>query len=259
MYNPFAPPITILVDADMMVYRACSANEQEIDWGDDIWTLHVDFNEALVYLYDKMDYYIERALELQKYSGKVQVIYAFSDDKSNFRKGILPTYKLNRVGKRKPVAYHALKKWVKENWECVELPSLEADDVIGLLATGKYKDNNIILSADKDMRTIPTKIYNILSDELIEVTKEEAKYWLLYQTLVGDTADNYKGCPKIGAVRAERLLTDSPTWKTVVTCFEKAGETEEDALLMARVAHILQDGDYKEGKVKLWTPQNLNS
>lgn len=258
MYNPFAPPITILVDADMVVYRACSANEQEIDWGNDIWTLHVDFNEALAFLHDKMDYYIERALELDKYSGNVQVVYAFSDDDSNFRKKLLPTYKLNRVGKRKPVAYYALKKWVKEHWDSVQLPHLEADDVIGLLATGKYKDNNIILSADKDMRTIPTKIYNILSDELISVSKEEADYWLLYQTLVGDTADNYKGCPKIGAVRAERLLKENPTWDTVVSCFTKAGETEEDALLQARVAHILQDGDYKKGKVKLWNPQNLN-
>ena len=35
--------------------------------------------------------------------------------------------------------------------------------------------------------------------------------------------------------------------------------TEDDALLQARVAHILQDGDYEKGKVKLWTPQNLHS
>lgn len=259
MYKPMKKPITILVDADMAVYRACSSCECEIDWGNDIWTLHVDFNEALAYLQDHMDDWIQRALELDHYSGNVRVVYAFSDDDNNFRKKLLPTYKLNRAGKRKPVAYHALKQWVRENWVSEQLDTLEADDVIGLLATGKYKGNNIIISADKDMQTIPTKIYNFLTDTLVEVTEEEADYKLLYQTLVGDTADNYIGCPKIGKVRAERILADNPTWEAVVDCFKKANLTEDDALLQARVAHILQDGDYEKGKVKLWTPQNLHS
>ena len=60
-------------------------------------------------------------------------------------------------------------------------------------------------------------------------------------------------------MRAERILADSPTWEAVVDCFKKANLTEDDALLQARVAHILQDGDYEKGKVKLWTPQNLHS
>lgn len=259
MYEAQKNLLTILVDADMVVYRACSSCECETNWGNDIWTLHVDFNEALAYLQDHMDDWIQRALELDQYSGNVNVVYAFSDDDNNFRKKLLPTYKLNRVGKRKPVAYHALKQWVRDNWVSEQLDTLEADDVIGLLATGKYKGNNIIISADKDMQTIPTKIYNFLTDTLVEVTQEEANYNLLYQTLVGDTADNYTGCPKIGKVRAERILDDSSTWEAVVECFKKANLTEEDALLQARVAHILQDGDYEKGQVKLWTPQSLHS
>lgn len=259
MYKARKNLLTILVDADMVVYRACSSCECETNWGNDIWTLHVDFNEALAYLQDHMDDWIQRALELDQYSGNVNVVYAFSDDGNNFRKKLLPTYKLNRVGKRKPVAYHALKQWVRDNWVSEQLDTLEADDVIGLLATGKYKGNNIIISADKDMQTIPTKIYNFLTDTLVEVTQEEANYNLLYQTLVGDTADNYTGCPKIGKVRAERILDDNPTWEAVVECFKKANLTEDDALLQARVAHILQDGDYEKGKVKLWTPQSLHS
>lgn len=251
--------ITILVDADMMVYRSCVSCEREIDWGDDLWTLHVDFNEALEHLQSQMDYYIQRALYLDNYEGPFRVVYAFSDDNNNFRKKLLPTYKLNRVGKRKPLAYAALKKWVCENWESVWYENLEADDVIGLLATGYYTGNNIIISADKDMKTIPTTIYNFLEDKVYIVNEEEASYNLLFQTLVGDTADNYSGCPKIGKIKAERILNDKPTWDAVVECFEKAGQTEEDALLMARVAHILQDGDfdYRKGKIKLWTPESL--
>jgi DNA polymerase-1 len=45
-------------------------------------------------------------------------------------------------------------------------------------------------------------------------------------------------------------------WQTVVNTYEKAGMTEEDALLNARMAFILRDGYYnKETKeIKLWTP-----
>lgn len=109
------------------------------------------------------------------------------------------------------------------------------------------------------MKTIPTKFYNFLDDTLSVVSDEEAQYNLLFQTLIGDTADNYSGCPKVGKVKAERILNDNPTWGAVVECFKKAGQTEEDALLMARVAHILQDGDYdfEKGTIKLWTPESL--
>lgn len=75
MYKPMKEPLTILVDADMVVYRACSSCECETNWGNDIWTLHVDFNEALAYLQDHMDDWIQRALELDQYSGSVNVVY----------------------------------------------------------------------------------------------------------------------------------------------------------------------------------------
>ena len=251
----------ILVDADMVVYRACSSCETEIDWGNDIFTLHVDFNEALAYFMNQMDRWIERALELDQFVGQVEPIYAFSSSEKLFRKDILATYKLNRVGKRKPLAYHALCKWVSEHCKAIKIKHLEADDVIGLLATGAYEDNSIILSADKDMQSIPTKFYNFLKDELSETTKEDAVYWHLYQTLVGDVADNYTGCPKVGDKTARKLLDEKGvSWETVVGAYSHAGLSEEEALRQAQVAYILQHGDYnkKTGKVKLWTPKVLD-
>lgn len=75
------------------------------------------------------------------------------------------------------------------------------------------------------------------------------------QTMIGDTADNYKGCPGIGIKTAEKLFNKyGATWDTVVKSFKNAGCTEEDALVQARVARILRDEDFKDGKVKLWTP-----
>lgn len=254
----------ILVDADMVVFRACSSCEREIDWGSNIWTLHVDFNEAKAYMINHMDEWIERALELDKFTGDVEVIYCFSDSINNFRKHILPTYKLNRVGKRKPIAYSSLVYWVRENCSSVTYSFLEADDVLGILATSdKYKGKSIIISADKDMHTIPTKIYNFLTDTLDNVTPEQAYYWHMYQTLVGDTADNYAGCPKVGPKTAVKILEDGEgdtLWDKVVHAFTKRGLDEKEALIQAKVSHILLAGDYNERTkmFKEWTPKNLS-
>lgn len=247
----------ILVDADMMCFRACAACEHETEWDDDIWTLHVDLQEAITYLQDKMDMYIQRALEKDGFTeGNIKVLYCFSDRSGNlFRKKLLQTYKLNRVGKRKPVAYWALKKWVEDNCETVEWKYLEADDVMGILATGEYKEKAIIISGDKDLASIPTTVYNLITDELKHVSCLDAKHFHYYQTLVGDNADNYTGCPKIGSVRATRLLEEEGyTWSTVEHAFIKAGLSKEEALIQARVAYILHDKDYKKGKIRLWTP-----
>ena len=78
----------------------------------------------------------------------------------------------------------------------------------------------------------------------------------MYQTLIGDTADNYKGCPKIGEVRAKRILDEDCSWEAVVRAYVANGSTEEEALVNARLSFILQKGYYNKTKkeVKLWTP-----
>ena len=77
------------------------------------------------------------------------------------------------------------------------------------------------------------------------------------QTLAGDANDGYFGVTRVGLKTAEKILNkDGVEWQTVVNTYEKAGITEEDALLNARMAFILRDGYYnKETKeIKLWTP-----
>ena len=36
----------LAVDGDILLYRAASAAETEIDWGDDFWSLYTDLNDA---------------------------------------------------------------------------------------------------------------------------------------------------------------------------------------------------------------------
>ena len=39
-----------LIDADLYLYRAAAAAEEETDWGDDVWSLSTDLKEAKVFV-----------------------------------------------------------------------------------------------------------------------------------------------------------------------------------------------------------------
>lgn len=236
---------TLLIDGDIIVYRYASTVEQEVDWGDDVWSLWSDAKEAKQLILQ----YLEHLVEM---TAADDFIFCFSD-KDNFRKTILPTYKSNRKGKRKPVCYKGVKSWIESKYESITMPNLEGDDVMGILATsGKYEET-VIVSEDKDMKTIPGLLWR--NAELEEISEEDADYFHLYQTLVGDPTDGYSGLKGVGDKKATALL-ETPTWETVVTAYEKAGHTEEDALVQARVARILRASDYNAKKQEpiLWTP-----
>lgn len=246
-------PLLLLMDADMLVFEACSSVETEINWGDDLWTLHADAADAKAKVDDRVAFIVDKVLNLLKYEGAYEIIMCFTDDE-NFRKSILPSYKANRTGKRKPVCYKGVKAWVKENYTAYQRPGLEADDCIGILAT--TKPNTVVISGDKDFKCVPGRFFDYRRDEFHEIPVDEANYWHFYQTLIGDTADNYSGCPGVGPKTAEKILATGCDWATIVKEFEKKGLTEHDALTQARVARILrkEDYDFKAKKVKLWEP-----
>lgn len=249
--------LKLLIDADMFVFNACTSCEHEVDWGNDLWTLHVDLKEAKAFFTSKLEYCIVSALEKKQYNGKFETIFCFSDDKGSFRRKILPTYKMNRVGRRKPVCYHALKEWVRDNYKSYQKPLLEADDCIGILATmKKNKGKTIIISGDKDMKSIPSYFYDYIHDNFYNVSEQDANFWFYMQTLMGDTADGYTGCQGVGKVKAQSILKDNPTWTAVVDTYKSKGFTENDALVQARVARILRacDWNFKKGEIKLWSP-----
>jgi DNA polymerase-1 len=136
---------------------------------------------------------------------------------------------------------------------------------MGILSTKPGKSPKIIVSDDKDMKTIPGLLYR--QGELIEVTEADADYWHMYQTLIGDSADGYAGLPGCGPKTAEKILnfkdgeqyctwTGHTAWRVVVEAFEAKGLTADDTLLQARLARILRNSDFDPitKKVKLWTP-----
>lgn len=247
-------PTTALLDGDIFAFEIAAGAEEPIHWGDGLWTLHAWEGPAKAKLEGRIE-------ELRDTIGAHKVIVTLSDS-NNWRNRVLPTYKENRKGQRKPMLLNVLKQHLIDNYETFIRPNLEADDVLGILSTWSgMKGRKVIVTKDKDLQTIPGLHYLTHKEDqgIFEVTEDQANTWHLIQTLAGDVTDGYKGCPGIGVVRAEKALRDlapEERWGKVVELFEKAGLGEEEALVQARVARICRatDYDFKKKEVKLWTP-----
>lgn len=240
----------MLVDGDLLVYKITSSLEEPIDWGNDIWTLSSDLHKGKQIFAQTIAFY-------WKLTKAKDAIIVFSD-KENFRKKIDNLYKSHRKKIRKPISYSAMRKWIEETHHTICYPNLEADDAIGLLATGEYKNNCVIVSGDKDMRTIPAWQCCIIDDQIEYVDENLADYNFCTQTLTGDQTDGYKGCVGVGAVKASRVLNEKKNinecWEAVVEEYKRNKYSTDDAYHQARLARILREGeyDYKTNKVKLW-------
>lgn len=151
---------------------------------------------------------------------------------------------------------------VEDRYRTERLHGLEADDLLGILATTPPKyDDAIVVSLDKDLRTIPGRHLNPGKEtEPVVVTELEADHSWLMQTLTGDTSDGYVGIPGVGPKKALKILMNTSSlaakWRRVVEAFRADKLTEADALTQARVARILRRSDYdKDSKsVLLWHP-----
>lgn len=244
----------VLVDADILVYRACSAAQTPTRFDDGTWCEVADEQVAK----ERVDHEIARVKEM---FGE-PVILALSCTERNWRRELDPTYKHNRTAK-KPLLYWSIRDYLIDLYQALRWVSLEADDVIGILAT--LGPGAMILSNDKDFRTIPnvTLVRSITDHpiELEETTQQSADWHHLFQALMGDSTDGYPGCPGVGPKTAKKLLPKDASvpelWRRVVERYEKAGLDKAAALLQARLARILRDGEYHDGKVKLWSPPTI--
>lgn len=220
-----------------------------------------------------------------------------SDPKQNWRKDIMPTYKGNRAedfaGQVRPLALPHIKDYLVTKYGAAFWPELEADDSLAIRSTEPHEGDRIICGKDKDFKTVPGKYHRLKDFDakgnplVNEITPWQATRFHLFQTLKGDPTDGYPGCPGMGDTRANELLdhpvmlrathgvktsgknkgdptvkwVSEPTtdlWEAVVTHYKKAGLTEDDALLNARVANILHADQYGEDRtITLWTPDRI--
>ena len=244
--------MTLLIDADWLVYSSCCACEEDTRWNEWQHQLTSDVRNCLNMIDNRLDVYRTIA------SGKHDIVMCFTSYPT-FRHEIFPEYKINRIGKRKPLALKSVIKEVKERYETVAYENLEGDDVLGLLATnGRYKDP-IIVSVDKDMRTLPCKL--IADDSIEHITNKKADRHWFEMSLAGDAGDGILGIKGMGMVTASKTLANTPDtkealWSKVQETYTKKGYTIADAILNARLTRILREGDYdyNTGEVKLWNP-----
>lgn len=244
-----------LIDGDIIAYRAACGPQQTFDWGDTGGKVSVvDPKEATKSAVELVHQWADAV--------KAKDIIVGLTGVAKFRRRILPSYQYNRAGGRKPEAHAAVVEEIKRQFPYHLIEGLEGDDILGILSTtDKYAAKAIVISVDKDLRTVPGRHFNPLKDRNpVTVTSAMADYAWMMQTLTGDVSDGYKGCPGIGPAKAFRLLGTPASvkylWPTVVQAFRNAKLTEEDALVQARVARILRREDYdKQTKeVLLWHP-----
>ena len=268
----------LLIDGDVIAYQCSAKLETAVEWEPGHWTWHVNFHEVCNAVMDGIEQYVEE-LEATDYR------ICLTDPEYNFRKDVLPTYKTHRATVKKPLVLLAVKDWLIENQDAIMKPGLEGDDVMGILATYPSKGEKIIVSIDKDMKTIPCTYVRDLNSEPVVITEEQAAWFHMYQTLMGDATDGYSGCPGIGPTAAKKALDEmirlepyehtlirgprkgltetryreaeaESMWDVVVSHYAAAGLGEEEALRQARVARILHasDYDFKRKEPILWTP-----
>ncbi|ARV77584.1 exonuclease [Pasteurella phage vB_PmuP_PHB02] len=282
----------LVLDGDWLVFQAMSASEQEVDWGNDIWTLTCDHANALDILQNSIEAWTTRRSTWKN----ATIVVAFSDD-TNWRKDLVDeNYKTNRKKTRKPCGYrHFVDTYMeREDTICVVHPNLEADDCMGIIGSGGHHFGTqkvTLISIDKDFRTVPNCDFLWCStNNILPQDQESADFWHLYQTIKGDITDGYSGIKGWGETAEDFLLDpymlvrqestlqsgknkgqlkvqyvkadkgDNSLWDCIVSLGSKVDMSEEDIIKQARMARILRysDYDFKNQQVILWTPDKLN-
>lgn len=129
--------------------------------------------------------------------------------KGNFREEIatIKGYKANRKDNVRPVHYKGIRRYMRERWGATVVRGHEADDALAMLAhQHDYDDRVVLVSQDKDLRTVPGLHYNPRKKAWSVVTEREALLNFYRQVVTGDQVDNIPGCFKAGPKAADELL-----------------------------------------------------
>ena len=245
--KPDTSEMTLLVDADTVVYATCSACE----YGDDESGWFIDLPSALIVAQEK----VALLLEL---SGCKDVELHFTSGK-NFRYLLTDTYKSNRSSTRYPEGLREMKDLLEGTINT----DYEADDIVCMLKR-EYPDKYVVCAVDKDVLNgvpgIHFNYYNSLKYNInmkwLVTDEETSTQWPYLQCLMGDSADGITGIKGVGPAKAKKLLlgiTDETImWNTVKQAYTDAGQEESEALLNMRLVHMHQLT--KEKTLELWCP-----
>ena len=160
---------------------------------------------------------------------------AFDPHGPTFRSEVYPAYKAQReatpedIKKAVPIIKDLLKAW---NIPILQVDGYEADDVIGTLANkaGQEGVETYMLTPDKDYGQLVTNNvfifrprhgggYETMGPEEVKakytIPSTEAVIDLL--ALMGDSADNFPGCPGVGEKTAVKLINEFGTIENLIS------------------------------------------
>jgi len=162
---------------------------------------------------------------LQKLRKDVRADYVacvFDASGPTFRDHIYPEYKATRSPMPPDLrsqidAIHQVVRLL--GWKVLNVPGVEADDVIGTLACMATERGlqTVISSGDKDLSQLVNEnvtVIDTMNDRKRDVAGVEAEFGVPprlmvdYQTLVGDSVDNVPGVDKVGPKTAVKLLQE---------------------------------------------------
>ena len=148
-----------------------------------------------------------------------------------FRDELYPEYKASRPPMPDDLAVQIapLKEAIiAMGWPLLEVDGVEADDVIGTLASQAEQAGMrvVISTGDKDITQLVTPqvtLVNTMSNEILDVEGVEKKFgvppqrMIDYLTLVGDAVDNVPGVPKVGPKTAVKWLSQYGSLDEIVS------------------------------------------
>jgi DNA polymerase-1 len=211
----------LLVDGSSYLYRAFFAGGE---------SMSTTLPDGTVQKTGAIRIMINMMQSLRKEVPADYVACVFDAKGPTFRDTIYPEYKANRSPMpddlRTQIApIHDVVRHL--GWTVLDVPGVEADDVIGTLAvTAANQGIEVIISSgDKDLAQLVNQHITIIDTmngkrrDLAGVQEEfgvPASLMLDYQTLVGDTVDNVPGVPKVGPKTAVKWLQEYGSLQGVV-------------------------------------------
>lgn len=215
-----------IIDGDVLCYQACKPRwEKKARITDGVAFISLDEHGKripLEWTKEEDREYLEQSWDwLQKdLRTLVDKVYcqdylmAVKGDK-NFRNNLYPEYKLNRHADPNKQNHFVpvLRQLAVAEDLAVAAHGMEADDLMRIWAEEAKAngDDFIICSIDKDLKCIPGKHYLMHKQELIEVSEEDAIRHYYEQLLKGDPTDNIPGVPRVGEVKARKILENLST------------------------------------------------
>ncbi|GAP38442.1 DNA polymerase I [Piscinibacter sakaiensis] len=206
--DPDAAPLLLLVDGSSYLYRAYHAlPDLRAPDGFPTGALHG---------------FVAMLQKLREQFPAEHAACVFDAKGKTFRDDWYPAYKAQRAPMPEPLVQQIgpiHEAVALLGWPVLEVPGVEADDVIGTLArVGEAQGHRVLVSTgDKDLAQLVTPrigLVNTMSGERLDAAAVEAKFGVPpqrivdYLTLVGDAVDNVPGVDKVGPKTAARWIVE---------------------------------------------------